>query len=54
MGTDGGGNNEDVESDTDHRRDNDVVFCTAVLGGCELRAGRRREHDVYGIGGSRA
>lgn len=43
-----------MESDTDYRRYDDIVFYDAVLGGRELRVGRRRVHDVYEIGGSRA
>ena len=43
-----------MENHNDRRGYDGVVFYAAVLGGRELRAGRRREHDVYEIGGSRA
>ncbi len=39
-----------MESDTDCRSYDDTVFYDAVLGNRQLRAGRRREHDVYEIG----
>jgi hypothetical protein len=45
-----GGDNENMESDTDCHSYDDIVFYASVLVNRELWAGRRWEHDVYEIG----
>ena len=45
-----GGDNENMESDTDCHSYDDIVFYASVLVSRELRAGRWWEHDVYEIG----